>query len=161
MVEKTAGGVQLQFFPKMGTLCSDTKMPVRAHIGCRLHFFCQEMYFYGRKMSFSQYWFSINYASKQLAFLTRKLYLCEVYYYCDMEEKGMILLNEEYLMSKICIIRGVQVMLDFDLAAIYGYETRFFTRQVNNNIERFEQDFRFQLTKEEFKNLMCKNFTSR
>ena len=64
-------------------------------------------------------------------------------------------------MSKIYIIRGVQVMLDFDLAAIYGYETRFFTRQVNNNIERFEQDFRFQLTKEEFKNLMCKNFTSR
>jgi hypothetical protein len=78
-----------------------------------------------------------------------------------MEEKGMIPLNEEYLMSKIYIIRGVQVMLDFDLAAIYGYETRFFTRQVNNNIERFEQDFRFQLTKEEFKNLMCKNFTSR
>ena len=78
-----------------------------------------------------------------------------------MEEKGIILLDEEYLMSKIYIIRGVQVMLDFDLAAIYGYETRFFTRQVNNNIERFEQDFRFQLTKEEFKNLMCKNFTSR
>jgi len=52
-----------------------------------------------------------------------------------MEEKEMILLNEEYLMSKIYIIRGVQVMLDFDLAAIYGYETRFFTRQVNNNIE--------------------------
>ena len=73
----------------------------------------------------------------------------------------MIPLNEEYLMSKIYIIRGVQVMLDFDLAAIYGYETRFFTRQVNNNIERFEQDFRFQLTKEEFKNLMCKKFTSR
>jgi len=39
--------------------------------------------------------------------------------------------------------------------AIYGYETRYFTRQVNNNIERFEQDFRFQLTKEEFENLMC------
>lgn len=69
-------------------------------------------------------------------------------------------LNEDYLMSKIYIIRGVQVMLDFDLADIYGYETRYLTRQVNNNIERFEQDFRFQLTKEEFKNLMCKNFTS-
>lgn len=73
----------------------------------------------------------------------------------------MIPLNEEYLMLKIYIIRGVQVMLDFDLAAIYGYETRFFTRQVNNNKERFKQDFRFQLTKDEFKNLMCKNFTSR
>jgi hypothetical protein len=75
-----------------------------------------------------------------------------------MEEKGMVPLNEEYLMSKIYI--GVQVMLDFDLAAIYGYETRYFTRQVNNNIERFDRDFRFQLTTEEFKNLMCKNFTS-
>ena len=72
----------------------------------------------------------------------------------------MVALNEEYLMSKIYIIRGLQVMLDFDLAVIYGYETRYFTRQVNNNIERFDQDFRFQLTNEEFKNLMCKNFTS-
>lgn len=77
-----------------------------------------------------------------------------------MEGKGMVALNEEYLMSKIYIIRGLQVMLDFDLAVIYGYETRYFTRQVNNNIERFDQDFRFQLTNEEFKNLMCKNFTS-
>lgn len=49
------GGVHIQFFPKMGTPCSDTKMPVRAHIGCRLHFFCQEMHSYGWKMSFSQY----------------------------------------------------------------------------------------------------------
>lgn len=88
------------------------------------------------------------------------MYLYEVYSYYDMEEKGMVPLNEEYLMSKIYIIRGVQVMLDFDLAAIYGYETRYFTRQVNNNIERFDRDFRFQLTTEEFKNLMCKNFTS-
>ena len=42
-------------FSKIGTPCSDTKMPVRAHIRCRLHFFCQEMHSYGRKMSFSQY----------------------------------------------------------------------------------------------------------
>ena len=52
-------------------------------------------------------------------------------------------------------------MLDFDLAKIYGYETRYFNRQVNNNIERFDLDARFQLSKEEFQNLMCKNFTSR
>ena len=51
-------------------------------------------------------------------------------------------------------------MLDFDLAAIYGYETRYFNRQVGNNLNRFDPDFRFQLTKEEFQNLMCKNFTS-
>ena len=68
--------------------------------------------------------------------------------------------DENYLKSKIYIIRGVQVMLDFDLAAIYGYETRYFNRQVVNNIERFDLEARFQLTKEEFQNLMCKNFTS-
>ena len=68
--------------------------------------------------------------------------------------------DEDYLKSKIYIIRGVQVMLDADLADIYGYETRYFNRQVNNNIERFDLDARFQLTKEEFQNLMCKNFTS-
>lgn len=51
-------------------------------------------------------------------------------------------------------------MLDFDLAAIYGYETKYFNRQVNNNAERFDEDFRFQLTEQEFENLRCKNFTS-
>ena len=51
-------------------------------------------------------------------------------------------------------------MLNFDFAAIYGYETKYFNRQVNNNINRFDEDFRFQLTKEEFANLKCKNFTS-
>ena len=58
--------------------------------------------------------------------------------------------NEDDLRSKIYTIRGVQVMLDFDLAEIYGYETKMFNRQVKNNIERFDDDFRFQLTHEEF-----------
>ena len=63
--------------------------------------------------------------------------------------------------SMIYVVRGVKVMLDFELAKIYGYETRYFNRQVNNNIEKFDSDFMFQLTKEEFnKILMCKNFTS-
>ena len=77
-----------------------------------------------------------------------------------MEEKGMVPLNEEYLMSKIYIIRGVQVMLDFDLAAIYGYTTTRFNEQVKNNIERFDDDFRFQLTELEFKNFMSNFSTS-
>lgn len=41
-------------------------------------------------------------------------------------------------------------MLDFELAEIYGYSTKRFNEQVNNNIERFDDDFRFRLTKEEF-----------
>ena len=49
-------------------------------------------------------------------------------------------------MPNIYIIRGLQVMMDYDLAAIYGYETRRFNEQIKNNIERFDEDFRFQLT---------------
>ncbi|MBR4916932.1 MAG: ORF6N domain-containing protein [Fibrobacter sp.] len=64
------------------------------------------------------------------------------------------------LKSRIYTIRGVKVMLDADLAEIYGYETRFFNRQVKNNIERFAEDFRFQLTEEEMQILMCKKCTS-
>lgn len=51
-------------------------------------------------------------------------------------------------------------MLDFDLAKIYGYETKNFNRQVKNNIERFDEDFRFQLTDDEVAELSrCKIFT--
>lgn len=70
--------------------------------------------------------------------------------------------NEDDLRSKIYTIRGLQVMLDFDLAEIYGYETKMFNRQVKNNIERFDEDFRFQLTQAEFEaiNLRCNFCTS-
>lgn len=77
-----------------------------------------------------------------------------------MEGQGLELLNEDYLMSKIYIIRGVQVMLDFDLAIIYGYSTKRFNEQVKNNIERFDEDSRFQLTDTEFENLRSKISTS-
>lgn len=62
--------------------------------------------------------------------------------------------NENDLRSKIYIIRGVQVMLDSDLAEIYGYETKRFNEQVKNNIEKFDEDFRFQLTKEEYQEIL-------
>jgi hypothetical protein len=52
-------------------------------------------------------------------------------------------------------------MLDFDLAEIYGYDTRDLTKQVNNNFSKFEgDDFSFILTDKEFTNLMWKNSTS-
>lgn len=51
-------------------------------------------------------------------------------------------------------------MLDADLAAIYGYSTKDFNRQVKNNIEKFDDDFMFQLTDEECDILRCKNSTS-
>ncbi len=66
----------------------------------------------------------------------------------DMPEFSLI--NEDLLKSKIYMIRGVKVMLDADLAEIYGYSTKRFNEQVKCNIERFDADFRFQLTREEY-----------
>lgn len=70
------------------------------------------------------------------------------------------IISESDLKSKIYIIRGVQVMLDIDLAEIYGYETKRFNEQVKNNIERFDDDFRFQLTDTEVKDLRSKISTT-
>ena len=76
-------------------------------------------------------------------------------------ENEISILEENSIRSKIHIIRGQQVMLDFDLAKIYGYETKNFNRQVKNNIERFDSDFMFQLSDVEFEEILrCKNFTS-
>ena len=68
--------------------------------------------------------------------------------------------NEEDLKSKIYTIRGLQVMLDRDLAEIYGYSTKTFNQQVKNNIERFDEDFIFQLTTDEVNNLRSKILTA-
>ena len=56
---------------------------------------------------------------------------------------------ENNVESLIRVIRGQQVMLDRDLAELYGVETRRLNEQVKRNIERFPEDFMFQLTKEE------------
>ena len=55
----------------------------------------------------------------------------------------------EDIQSKIYDVRGYKVMLDADLAAIYGYTTKAFNQQIKNNIERFDEDFMFRLTDEE------------
>ena len=77
------------------------------------------------------------------------------------ENKEIVIVDDKTIKDKIYLIRGQKVMLDADLAEIYGYETKNFNRQVKNNIEKFEgEDFMFQLTEDEFTNLRCKNFTS-
>ena len=59
-------------------------------------------------------------------------------------------MNEiQTIQDKIYEIRGQRVMLDFDLATMYGVETRRLNEQVKRNIERFPEDFMFQLTKGE------------
>lgn len=80
-----------------------------------------------------------------------------------MDSKNLIRpdITSDDIKGKIYTIHGVQVMLDSDLAQIYGYETKNFNRQVKNNIEKFDDDFMFQLTKDEYLNILrCKNFTS-
>ena len=73
-------------------------------------------------------------------------------------ENEISILEENSIRSKIYVIRGQQVMLDFDLAEIYGYETKRFNEQVKNNIERFDDDFRFQLSDEEVLELSRSKF---
>ncbi len=70
------------------------------------------------------------------------------------------IVSEENIHQKIYNVRGQKVMLDFELAEIYGYTTTKFNQQVKNNIDKFDDDFMFELTKEEFANLMSKNLTS-
>jgi len=64
------------------------------------------------------------------------------------------------IQRKICEIRGQRVMLDFDLAALYGVETRVLNQAVKRNIERFPEDFMFQLTKGELGVLRSQIVTS-
>lgn len=76
------------------------------------------------------------------------------------EEKEIILVDKENVQNKIYFVRGQKVMLDVELAEIYGYTTKAFNQQVKNNIDRFDEDFRFQLTKDELANLRSKKLTS-
>ena len=70
------------------------------------------------------------------------------------------IIDEKSLENKIYFVRNQKVMLDFELAEIYGYSTTRFNEQVKNNLEKFDEDFMFQLTKDEFENLMSKKSIS-
>ena len=69
--------------------------------------------------------------------------------------------NLQIIQSKIYEIRGQKVMLDFDLAELYGIETKVLKQAVKRNLKRFPSDFMFELTKEEFGNLRSQFVTSR
>jgi hypothetical protein len=64
------------------------------------------------------------------------------------------------IQSLVYTIRNQRVMLDQDLAAIYGVETRVVNQQVKRNINKFPADFMFQLTKNEYDNLKSQNVTA-
>jgi hypothetical protein len=67
---------------------------------------------------------------------------------------------EKQILKIIMMVRGEKVILDSDLAKLYGVETRRLNEQVRRNIEKFPDDFMFQLTKEEFANLKSQIATS-
>jgi hypothetical protein len=71
-----------------------------------------------------------------------------------------IMVPEEVIMGKIYLIRGHKVMLDMDLAELYGVETKKLKQAVRRNLERFPDDFMFELNKQEFINLRSQIVTS-
>ena len=73
-------------------------------------------------------------------------------------KSDFFLIDENMLKSRIYTIRGLKVMLDADLAEIYGYSTKAFNQQIKNNIEKFDEDFRFQLDSEEIEGLSRSKF---
>ena len=77
-----------------------------------------------------------------------------------MNQKEKPVIPDEYITSKIYLIRNTKVMLDEDLAELYDVETRRLNEQVKRNIDRFPSDFMFQLTVEEFENLKSQFATS-
>ncbi|MBP2284161.1 hypothetical protein H4V97_002479 [Flavobacterium sp. CG_23.5] len=73
---------------------------------------------------------------------------------------NQITIPDEIISSKIYLIRNQKVMLDKDLAELYAVETKQLKRQVRRNIERFPDDFMFELNQQEFENLRSQFGTS-
>lgn len=80
----------------------------------------------------------------------------------NITNNEIMIVDENNIKDKIYLIRGQKVMLDSDLAEIYGYETRKLNEQVKTNIERFGPDFMFQLKKSEWESILrSKNRTAK
>ncbi len=71
-----------------------------------------------------------------------------------------VLMGEQKILSRIYVIRGEKIMLDRDLAEMYGVETKVFNQSVKRNIERFPKDFMFTLSEKEWENLRSQFVTS-
>ena len=77
-----------------------------------------------------------------------------------MEKSDSLIIPDDIIKSKIYYIRAQKVMLDKDLSELYGVETKHLKRAVRRNIKRFPDDFMFELTENEFKNLKSRIGTS-
>ena len=61
-----------------------------------------------------------------------------------------LIITEEFILGKILLIRNKKVMIDVDLSKLYGVETKQLKRQVRRNLDRFPEDFMFELTRSEY-----------
>ena len=77
-----------------------------------------------------------------------------------MSKVNKMIVPEEIIMSKIYFVRNQKVMIDVDLAELYGVETRRLNERVKRNLIRFPSDFMFQLSQSEFNNLKSQFATS-
>jgi hypothetical protein len=77
-----------------------------------------------------------------------------------MEKNRLLHLPEHFIVGKIQFIREQKVLIDEDLAELYGVETKRLNEQVKRNLDRFPEDFMFQLSNEEFENLKSQFATS-
>lgn len=76
-----------------------------------------------------------------------------------MKKSNELIVSPEVIKAHIYELRGRRIMVDSDLAQLYGVETKNLKRAVRMNIERFPEDFMFELTKEEYDFLRCNFFT--
>ena len=77
-----------------------------------------------------------------------------------VETAELVPADAQHIEKLVYMVRGQQVMLDYDLARLYQVETKTLNRAASRNSARFPEDFRFQLTREEFDNLRCQIGTS-
>ena len=77
-----------------------------------------------------------------------------------LENNAISIIPNEVIVNKIYLIRNLKVMLDTDLAELYNIETKQLKRQVRRNLERFPEDFMFELSKVEYEILRCQFGTS-
>ena len=77
-----------------------------------------------------------------------------------MSQKNLSIVPDEIISSKIYVIRDKKIILDQDLAVLYNVETRVLKQAVKRNIERFPDDFMFELSKKEFSILRSQSVTS-
>ena len=77
----------------------------------------------------------------------------------EIANTELVIVNSAQVQQMIHVVRGERVILDRDLAKLYGVETKNLKRQVKRNASRFPSDFMIELSREEYNSLRCQNGT--